>query len=467
MIVNKREKCGVQMHIVVIGVNHRTAPVELRERLAFPEHVLPEALARFRETRGVLEGIILSTCNRTELIFVADHVSRAVEHTERFLESWSGVPQAEFRPVLYVHRDEKAITHLFRVACGLDSMIVGETEILGQVKDAFFLARDLGNTGSLLNRLLQQVITFAKRMHTETGINDHPVSTSYAAIELMKQVYGELKGKRVVIIGAGNVAQLMSQYLQAAQVGQITIVNRTLEKAQALARAVGGQAVPLDALNDVLADSDIVVSATGAPGVILTIDQVKPLVRSRSRRRLFMDMAVPRDLDPQIHQLPNTFLYDIDDLEGYVQAQMAERLKEARRIEGLIAEEVDAFRNWMHTLGVIPLIAALREKGQAIHRETMESLQNKLPQLSERELKIIRKHMMSVVNQLIRDPIQRIKELASEPQAEQAQNLFATIFALEEYLLEQELKQQETMQQRSHATEEARNEVPAPLPFRL
>jgi len=455
------------MHIVVIGVNHRTAPVELRERLAFPEPALPQALERFRETRGVLEGMILSTCNRTELIFVADHVSRAVEHTERFLEAWSGVPQAEFRPVLYVHTEEEAVRHLFRVACGLDSMIVGETQILGQLKDAFFLARDLGNTGSLLNRLLQQVITFAKRVHAETGINDHPVSTSYAAIELMKQVYGQLKGKHAVLIGAGKVAQLMGQYLQDARVGRLTIVNRTLEKAQQLARSVGGQAVPLNALIDVLKDADIVVSATGAPGYVLTKQQVEPLVKSRSRRLLFMDMAVPRDLDPQIHQLPNTFLYDIDDLEGFVEAQMAERLKEARRIEGLIVAEVEAFRQWMHTLGVIPLIAALREKGQTIHRETMESLQNKLPHLSERELKIIRKHMMSVVNQLLRDPIQRIKELATEPQAEQAQDLFATLFALEEYLLEQEMQRPETAPPAAPVTQEVRSEVPAPLPYRL
>jgi len=453
------------MHIIVIGVNHRTAPVELRERLAFPEQTLPEALARFRETRGVLESVILSTCNRTELIFVADQPSRAVEHTERFLESWSGVPQAEFRPVLYVHREEEAVAHLYRVACGLDSMIVGETQILGQLKDAFFLARDLGNTGSLLNRLLQQVITFAKKVHAETGINDHPVSTSYAAIELMKQVFGDLKGKRVVIIGAGKVAQLMGQYFRDSQVRQMTFVNRTLEKAEAVARSLGGQAVPLSALTDVLADADIVVSATGAPGYVLTKQQVEPLVQGRSRRLLFMDMAVPRDLDPQIHRLPNTFLYDIDDLEGYVEAQMAERLKVARRIEGKIAEEVAAFRKWLQTLGVIPLIAALQQKGQHIHRETMESLQNKLPHLSERELKIIRKHMMSVVNQLLRDPIQRIKELALEPQAEQSQNFFATIFALEEYLLEQELQQQKAEVKAAPSAQEARTEVP--LPFRL
>ncbi len=461
-----------QLNIVVIGVNHRTAPVELRERLAFPEGSLKEALADFRQTRGVLEGIILSTCNRTELIVVVDHLHRGIEHTQRFLQSWSGVSQSDFRHVLYVYQDREAVAHLFRVACGLDSMIVGETQILGQLKDAFFLAQEEGNTGSLLNRLLQQVITFAKKVHAETRINDNPVSTSYAAIELMKKVYGDLRGKHAVVIGAGKVAHLTCQHLHAAKVGRISIVNRTLEKAEAMARQFDGQAIAWSDMMEVLQGADILVSATSTHSYILTREQVEAVMAKRGARRLLlMDMGVPRDLDPQIHRLPNTFLYDIDDLEGIVEANLAERMKEARLIERRIVNEVQAFENWLHTLGVIPLIAALREKGQQIQQDTMESLQNKLPNLSERELKVIRKHMKSIVNQMLRDPIQRIKELATEPQAQEAQNYFTTIFALEEILLEQELKQQREAQKReaSRAEEQAESEsgAPIPLPFRL
>lgn len=454
-----------QMNIVVIGINYRTAPVELRERLVFPENSLKEALAAFRETKGVLEGVLLSTCNRTELIMVVDHLRRGIDHTQRFLEAWSGVSRADFQHALYIHQDREAVAHLFRVACGLDSMIVGETQILGQLKDAFFLAREQGNTGSLLNRLLQRVITFAKKVHAETGINDNAVSTSYAAIELMKKVFGDLKGKHAAVIGAGKVASLTCQHLHAAKLGRISVVNRTLEKAEELARRFAGQAVPWSALPDVLQEVDILVSATGAPGYILTRAQVEGIMARRGGRRLLlMDMAVPRDLDPQIHHLPNTFLYDIDDLEGLVEANLAERMKEARLIERQIEKEVDEFEHWLHTLGVIPLISALREKGLRIHQETMESLQNKLPHLSERDWKVIRKHMMSVVNQMLRDPIQRIKELATEPQAQESQNLFATIFALEEILLEQELEQQ----QKAPSTEEqAESHISLPLPFRL
>lgn len=430
------------MNILVIGLNHKTASVEMRERLSFTEGVLNEALKQLRSTKGVLESVIISTCNRMELHVVVDQVHRGVQYTKLFLENWFGVPRAEFQDHLYIRQDRDAVEHLFRVVCGLDSMIVGETQILGQVKEAFFLAQRLGNTGTLFNQLFKQAITFGKRVHTETRIGEQAVSTSYAALELIKRVYGSLQDKRVVVIGAGKIAELTLRHLHANGARHIVILNRTLAHAETVAASFQAQARPLDQLPAALKEADIVISSTGASHYILQRQDVEAICAERKGRPLFfMDMAVPRDLDPAIHHLPNTYLYDIDDLEGIVEANLAERMEEAAKIERWIVRELDKFEEWIQMLGVIPLISALREKALDIHQETLTSLQNKLPHLGEREMKVIRKHTMSLLNQMMRDPIQRLKELAPTSRGEQAKDLFAHFFALEERLQLQEDKE--------------------------
>lgn len=447
------------MHILVVGLNHKTAPVAVREKLAFtPEH-RDRALPVLRNTKSVLEGVILSTCNRMEVYAVVDQLHTGEHFIKGFLSEQFNLPKEEFVDYLYVKANDEAVVHLFRVTAGLDSLVLGETQILGQVREAYYAALEAGATGTVFNTLFKQAITLAKRAHAETQINHNAVSVSYAAVELGKKVFGSFAGKRVLIIGAGKMGELTVKHLLANGARQVMVVNRTVEKARELAASYDGEAYGFDALPEVLVRADVVISSTGAPGYVVTKADVAAAMAQRRWRPLFLiDIAVPRDLDPAIAELDNVYLYDIDDLKGVVAANLREREKEARKIEAMIAEELEAFHKWLNTLGVVPLIAALREKALAIQDEAMKRIEKKLPHLSEQELRVIRKQTKSIVNQLLRDPILRIKELAAEPNAEEAKALFATIFALEEALAARQA--QETACRRPEA-DAARGRLPA------
>ncbi|RXS86237.1 glutamyl-tRNA reductase [Geobacillus zalihae] len=421
------------MQIVVVGVDYKTAPVEIREKLAFAEAELGAAMKQLAKQKSVLENVIVSTCNRTEVYAVVDQLHTGRYYMKAFLAEWFGVKVEAIAPYLRVLEGEAAIKHLFRVAAGLDSMVLGETQILGQVKDSYLLAQEVGTSGTIFNHLFKQAVTFAKRAHSETGIGAHAVSVSYAAVELAKKIFGRLAGKHVLIIGAGKMGTLAAQNLYGSGVGKVTVVNRTLEKAKQLAKQFAGEAKPLSELSCALLEADIVISSTGAKGYILTKEMVAPLEKMRKGRPLFMvDIAVPRDLDPALADLETVFLYDIDDLQDVVAANLAERQKAAARIEMMIEAELMAFSQWLQTLGVVPVIAALREKALAIQAETMKSLERKLPHLSERDWKVLNKHTKSIINQLLRDPILQAKELAAGPNAEEALLLFMKIFNIED-----------------------------------
>ncbi|GLI06628.1 glutamyl-tRNA reductase [Paenibacillus tyrfis] len=443
-----------QMHIVVAGLNYRTAPVSIREKFAFAEGDLPLALKELKETKSVMECVVVGTCNRTELYVAVDRQPCA-HYLRGFIEKWFGVPRGEFQEHLYVYENEKAIEHLFRVTSGLDSMVIGETQILGQVRDAFLLAQREKTTGVLFNTLFKQAVTMAKRAHFETGIGENPVSVSYAAVELGKRIFGSYAHKKVLIIGAGKMSELTVKHLYANGADKVTVVNRTLSRAQELADKFRGVASTMDRLMAHLEEADIVISSTGAAGYVLTAEQVSCILQRRRSRPLFMiDIAVPRDLDPRLGEMPNVFLYDIDNLQSLVNSHLEERRKAAVQIEKMIREELAAFEQWTKTLGVSPVIQALQTKAATIHEETMDSLMKKLPDLDEHELKVIRKLTKSIVNQMLRDPIVRIKEMAAERHGDDALDMFTKIFALEEPLAEQKRVEQAVRKQEAEAAQD-------------
>ncbi|GAB6554147.1 MULTISPECIES: glutamyl-tRNA reductase [Bacillus] len=420
------------MHILVVSVNYRTAPVEFREKLTFQAAELEQAMTTLQNQKSVLENVIVSTCNRTEIYAVVDQLHTGRYYIKKFLADWFQLEIEEVAPYLTIFEQDGAIDHLFRVTCGLDSMVVGETQILGQIKDSFLEAQQVKATGTIFNELFKQVVTLAKRAHSETTIGESAMSVSYAAVELGKKIFGELTDCHVLILGAGKMGELALQNLYGSGARKVTVMNRTFTKAEVMAEKYMGHAKPLSELQCALLEADILISSTGASEYVITKEMMAKVEKMRSGRPLFMvDIAVPRDIDPAIDELEGSFLYDIDDLQGVVEANRAERLKEAEKIQFMIEEEIVLFKTWLSTLGVVPLIAALRDKALAIQSETMESLERKIPNLSDRERKVISKHTKSIINQLLKDPILVAKEIAAEEGADEKLALFAKIFDLE------------------------------------
>nr|O69108.1 RecName: Full=Glutamyl-tRNA reductase; Short=GluTR [Paenibacillus macerans]AAC18585.1 glutamyl-tRNA reductase [Paenibacillus macerans] len=423
------------MHIVVVGLNYRTAPVEVRERFSFAEKDMPQALQELLRTKSVLEGVIIATCNRTEIYVVVDRLHMCGYFIRSFMERWFGVPREEFTRHLYMYEDEQAVRHLFRVACGLDSMVLGETQILGQVKSAFLLSQRQKGTGTWFNMLFKQAVTLGKRAHSETAIGQSAVSISYAAVELGKRIFGSFSGKRVLILGAGKMSELTAKHLSGGGADEVIVANRTYARAQELAAKFDGTPCTMQEAMERLADVDILISSTGAEGIRDHVGQVERSMKRRPDRPLFMiDIAVPRDIEPEIGVLENVFLYDIDDLEGIVENNLEMRRAEAVKIDKMIEEEMQVFANWLQTLGVKPVIRALQEKAAHIHESTLDSMFNKLPELDERQRKVIRRLTKSILNQMMHDPINRIKEMAGGKQGAEALEMFTQIFALEKHL---------------------------------
>lgn len=421
------------MHIIVVGVNHKTAPVEIREKLTFNETELSNAVQSLSQQKSILENVVVSTCNRTEIYAVVDQLHTGRYYIKAFLASWFGLDIKEFSPYLFIYENDHAVEHLFQVSCGLDSMILGETQILGQVKSSFLLSQEKQVTGTVFNQLFKQAVTLAKKSHSETEIGENAVSVSYAAIELAKKIFGDLSSKHVAIIGAGKMGELTAKHLTANGVNQISVVNRTVEKASELARKFTGQAKSMNELDSVLKTVDIVISSTGSKDYVITSKMMAGINRSRKGKPLFMvDIAVPRDLDPKLNDLENIFLYDIDDLEGIVEANLEERKKEAEKIGIMIEAEIIEFKAWINTLGVVPVISALRQKALTIQADTMESIERKMPNLTDREKKVLNKHTKSIVNQLLKDPILQVKEMAGQEDSEETLRLFMKIFAIED-----------------------------------
>lgn len=417
------------MYIIAVGVNYKTAPVEIRERLSFNEADLSRAMTALKAKKSIIENVIVSTCNRTEVYAVVDQLHTGRYYIKDFLSEWFQIDKEEFTPYLFIYEQDGAIEHLFKVICGLNSMVLGETQILGQVKNSFFNGQEVSSTGTIFNQLFKQAITIAKKAHSETEIGSNAVSVSYAAVELAKKVLGDLKNKHVLVVGAGKMGKLAIENLYGSGATKVSVINRTFEKAQDLAKAFNGKAKTLQELQCAIVEADILISSTGAKDYVVTKEMMLAIQRMRKNKPLFMvDIAVPRDLDPKIGELESVFLYDIDDLEGIVEANLAERKKAAEKIMILIEKEIVDFNEWVNMLGVIPVITALREKATSIQEETMKSIERKMPNLTERERKILNKHTKSIVNQLLKDPITQAKELAAQPNAVEQLDVFKKIF---------------------------------------
>lgn len=420
------------MYIMVVGLNYRSAPVEVRERFALPESDLEGALQLLRATGRVQECVVVSTCNRTEIYVVCENRSDGEEAVRDFLSEFSGVQRAAFEGHLYQYGEMEAVCHLFRVAAGLDSMVLGETQILGQVRSAFLFAQERSVTGPIFNNLFRRAVTVAKRAHHETHIGENAVSVSYAAVELAKKIFESLDKKTVLIIGAGKMSELTAKHLNANGATRVFVVNRTYQRAKELADKFQGKALDMDSLDLALREADIVVSSTGAEGYVVTREHVQVAMKQRRHRPMFLiDIAVPRDLDPEMSKVDNVFLYDIDDLQGVIAVNLQERAREAEKVEGIIGEEQLAFRQWLNEQEAIPLILKLREKAATVQSSLMQNIINKVPDLTEKEVHTVNKLTMMMVNQFIHEPIKQVKEMAAEQEAELYLEAFIRIFGLE------------------------------------
>ncbi len=396
--------------ILIIGLNHKTAPVEIRECLAFSPADTEAALQALAADPAIEESLLLSTCNRVEIIMAAARPDDAIAAAKDFLASYKHIELQRFENSLYLHQGRDAVRHLFRVASSLDSMMVGEPQILGQIKEAYRTATVNKTSGVILNRLLHRAFFVAKRVRSETGIGDHAVSISYAAIELARKIFGSLEGKQVLMIGAGEMAELAVEHLLRHRVQQVEVANRTFERAVILARRYKGAPIRMEEIGQRLVEADIIISSTGAPGFVITRQQVKGLLRKRRNRPLFfIDIAVPRDIDPRINRLGNVYVYDIDDLKGVVEENKADRHKEALKAERIIDEAVIKFDNWYASLDVVPTIVALREKCHQMARQEVTKTLNGIDYLSERDRESVFKMARAIVNKILHEPTAYLK----------------------------------------------------------
>ncbi len=402
------------MRLFAVGLSHRTAPVELRECVDFTRGGVEAALSALA-ARGVgREAVVLSTCNRAE-IYVVGETEQTAESVGQFISDYHRLSHLEVAGHLYVRQGADAARHLFRVAAGLDSLVVGEPQILGQVKAAYSAAYERQFTGALTNRLFHTAFAAAKRVRSETGLGEGAVSVSYAAIALAKKIFGHLSGRRVLILGAGEMAKLTGIHLQAQHVEQITIASRTLQSAEQLAARLGGQAIAWDALDGAVAAADIVITATGAAEPVLTRARVEEAMRPRRGRPLFLiDIAVPRDVEPSVGDLDQVFLYDIDDLQTIVKENLTRRGSELARAEAIVDEEVARFTTWMQSREIVPTVVALRQRFDAIRRAELKRLEPKLASLPPEARARVDEVTRLIVEKLLLTPTEQLKSVSDQ-----------------------------------------------------
>lgn len=400
------------MNLVVIGVNHRTAPVEVREQFAIPESRLPEAVKDLVSYPGVEEGMIVSTCNRVELL------ARTVNGTadlNGFMRQLYGFDPTAYREHLYEYRERDAVRHVFRVASSLDSMIVGEPQILGQVKEAYATARAVGAVNSQLDALLTRAFAVAKRVRNETAVATSAVSVASVAVDLAKKIFGNLQGKSIYLVGAGKMCELSARHLLAHGAQQIYVANRTYDRAAALAKKFNGEAVPFDQLYETVPRADIVISSTGAPHAIFRKEHGERfLSRRRNRPMFFIDIAVPRDIDPEMNKLDGIFVYDIDDLQQVVSAHVADRRAEADRAEAIVQMEVDKFQARLQTLDVVPTIVSLQEHLETVRQAEIDRVRGRLGNLTPEQELAVEALSRGIINKIMHTPITTLKTAARE-----------------------------------------------------
>ena len=410
------------MSIVLVGLNHKTAPVEVRERLAFSDEACAESLQALVDGETVGEGLIVSTCNRVEVLAAAS-TARGADAASRlgdFIGEARAVPVELFSGHLYTHADEAAVRHVFRVASSLDSMVVGEPQILGQVRQAYAQAVESGTAGRVLHRLMHRAFHTAKRVRSETGVAASAVSVSYAAVELGRKILGSLEGRTVLLIGAGEVAELAARHLAGAGASRVLVANRTYETAVRLAAEIGGRAVEFGALAEHLREADICISSTSAPGYVVTAETARGAQAARRNRpTFFIDISVPRNVDPRVGELPNLFVFDVDDLEAVVASNIREREREAERAELIVESEARQFEEVLRGLDLGPQIGAFREELQTIARAEFERQRRRLGLTPEQE-RAVEALLVSTANKIAHPAIEVMRRSAAAAEARQS-----------------------------------------------
>lgn len=402
------------MNLIIVGLNHKTSPVEIREKLSFPADAISEPLGKLTNHYGLNEAVILSTCNRVEVLAITSDMEKGVWQTKRFLSEFHSIPLEKLDEHLYSHCGEDAVKHLFRVASGLDSMVMGEPQILGQVKDSYGFAVQHNAAGVIVNKLYHKAFQVAKRIRTETKIGESAVSISFAAVELARKIFGNLSGKAVMLLGAGEMAELAAKHLLSNGIREIMVANRTYEKAIELVKGFGsacgtGTAIMFREFPHYLKNVDIVIASTGSPNFIIKPDQVHEVMRERKRRPMFfIDISVPRNIDPLVNNIDSAYVYDVDDLQGVVEANLQERSKEAEAAELIIVEEIEKFYRWIKSLDVVPTIIALRQYCDAVRKSEIEKALASL-NLPEKDRKTLEAMTSAIVNKILHNPVTHLK----------------------------------------------------------
>jgi glutamyl-tRNA reductase len=421
------------VHLLLVGASHRTAPVELRERLDFCSRGLDRAVTALAARPSADEAVVVSTCNRAEMYIACVDPVSSFDDILAFVSEFQQLPAERIRPHLYSHVDGDVARHLFRVSSGLDSLVVGEPQILGQVKEAYSVASGVHTTGALLNKLFHWAFAVGKRVRSETALAEGAVSVSYAAVNLAKKIFGNLHGRRVLVIGTGEMGKLTATHLKAQGIGALIITSRTLANAEELADEVGGQAAPWDALQRSLLDSDIVITATGAPTPILSKAQIAAsMPLSRTRPLFLIDIAVPRDVEPNAAEIEQVFLYNIDDLQAIVRENLEKRGAEIGRAEQIVEDEVQKFATWQRSRQAIPTVVALRQRFETIRQTELERLDAKLAGLPPEARGRVDEITRLIIEKLLLNPTEQLKSLGDTELVGQYTDALNRLFALGE-----------------------------------
>jgi glutamyl-tRNA reductase len=417
------------MHVLLVGISHRSAPIELRERLDFHTRGVESALREIAGLRSTREAVVVSTCNRAELYAACEDVTAARADLVRFISDFHGVDSEAVQPLVYDVQDLQAARHLFRVAAGLDSLVVGEPQILGQVKEAHTVATETHSAGPVLNRLFHSSFAVGKRVRTETGLGSGAVSVSFAAVSLAKKIFGALNGRNVLVVGAGEMGKLTALHMKSQGVQGVTIVSRTMAHAARTAEAIGGaSAAPWDEMDAVLGGADIVITATGAAAPILTKGHIEAVMRSRRNRPLFIiDIAMPRDVEATAGEIEQVFLYNIDDLQATVRENLARRASEVSHAEAIVAEEVEKFGAWFRSRGAIPTVVALRQRFEHIRRTELDRLASALPPDARSRVDDITR---LIVEKLLLTPTEQLKSVGDTDTVVAYSEALAKLFGL-------------------------------------
>jgi len=417
------------MNFFVLGVNHKTAPVEVRERFAIPESRMPEALAKLTSMEGVEEGMIVSTCNRVEIFARSKNGNCDLQ---KFVREYFGFSEGEYEPYIFQHEQMEAVKHVFRVASSLDSMVVGESQILGQVKEAYATARALGAVNSQLDQLLTRAFAVAKKVRNETTIASSSVSIASVAVELAEKIFGSLTGKSVYLVGAGKMCELAARHLIAHGAKKIYVGNRTFDRAVNLAEKFNGEAIPFERLYDTVPWADIIISSTGAPHAIFRKEHGEKFLQIRKNRPMFfIDIAVPRDIDPALNDLDGIFVYNIDDLQQVRQSHMGDRQKEAVRAESLVDEEVRKFEARAQTAEVVPTIVSLQQHLENLRQAELDRVRGRLGDLTPEQEMAVETLTRGIINKIMHTPITTLKSAARDPESTTVIDVVKKLFNLQ------------------------------------